>query len=367
MSKRQLYHVTNEKGEEVSLDKMCRLVRADQTKRKTVERTRRAAGVVKAPGSKDTVAAAEGGGYMAFCDCFLVFYGSTKGGGVSIALCIPECFDRADGVKGLEEISTTELLDPKSSAQLNVLKPRLASDKITFSVESTLEKMAVSGAVLRPINPVLQGGAFEMEIEELRAAMDIGWAEIEAVGADKHVKPSRLSALPYVNDQGVALLMCMGTEGLGPTSAGPVSERRVTCPVEACGQEWAATLMRQHVGKHILYDRKLLQASMPCGFCGGESAQYSSDLSQLTGCAVWLKTQQPRMQCKFLDGDIKYSMTSASKCTKTSPCTNVPKLCAVCAKKPGVVHWKYNMAEPTPPRPPQKNPQSPRRSENGSL
>ena len=64
---------------------------------------------------------------------------------------------------------------------------------------------------------------------------------------------------------------------------------------------------------------------------------------QLTGCAVWLVKGQPRMHCQLFGGDVKYTMGTAKKSSKASPCTNVPLLCATCPQKPGVVHWKLNM------------------------
>jgi hypothetical protein len=105
--------------------------------------------------------------------------------------------------------------------------------------------------------------------------------------------------------------------------------------------------MRQHIGYHLLTDGALRPAnSLPCGLCGGPSSQFSSDLSQAVGCAVWLKgrSAQPEIACKLL-GRTTFSMVPAKKCAASTPCTNVPLKCPVCPSKPGVVHWKLNMIE----------------------
>ena len=98
----------------------------------------------------------------------------------------------------------------------------------------------------------------------------------------------------------------------------------------------------EFIGFHLLHEPQRVPATYPCGFCGSESAQFSSDLSQLSGCAVWLSRGQPKMHCKLV-GDVKYSIASAAKSSKAAPCTNRPMLCPQCPVKPGVVHWKLNM------------------------
>ena len=63
-----------------------------------------------------------------------------------------------------------------------------------------------------------------------------------------------------------------------------------------------------------MHEPSKITAKYPCGFCGGESAQFSPDFSQLTGCAVWLDPKgQPKMHYKLV-GDVKYSIASAAKC-----------------------------------------------------
>ena len=86
-----------------------------------------------------------------------------------------------------------------------------------------------------------------------------------------------------------------------------------------------------------------MQSILPCGMCGGESAQFSSDVDQLAGCAIWLENKQPRMRCK-LAGSVKFAIGPAAKVSDNAPFTNRPVKCPECAPKPGVFHWSLNMA-----------------------
>jgi hypothetical protein len=125
----------------------------------------------------------------------------------------------------------------------------------------------------------------------------------------------------------------------------PGAGMHVKCAI--CSQTWSADTIRQHMGFHILHERQKVTAVLPCGFCGGESAQYSTDFTQVPGCAVWIEKKQPKMHCKLVGGDMKYSMAAAKKSTTAAPCTNVPMLCPTCPqpgrRRNGVVHWKLNM------------------------
>ena len=86
--------------------------------------------------------------------------------------------------------------------------------------------------------------------------------------------------------------------------------------------------MSRHIGFHILAGDCV---NYPCDFCGIGST-----------CSIQLKkTSQhhkgPHSDCKYF---YKFSLTSATKVTARSPCTNVPMQCTICQQ----VHWKYNMA-----------------------
>ena len=146
------------------MDKACRQARRGFELHKSTERNQRAAGAAKVTPRKKTTAPETGAVVIAGCDALLAFFGSKKGG-VSAAIVVAEFFNRSDGTSGLAEMIAASLLDPKSSAQLNVLKPEIVanSGKIRFGTGSSIGKMTLSGAMLRVINPDLTGLFFALE------------------------------------------------------------------------------------------------------------------------------------------------------------------------------------------------------------
>ena len=146
---------------------------------------------------------------------------------------VAEFFNYPDGTSGLAEMSVVSLLDPKSSAQLKVLKPEIvaSSRKIRFGVGSSIGKMALPGAMLRMINLDLTGRFFELKHEALRMTIDLGWAAICSAGMSQHLKTASIAALPYVGTSGRALYICMGTD-LGRS---PFYSQRDSRPVPAQG------------------------------------------------------------------------------------------------------------------------------------
>jgi hypothetical protein len=344
---RKVYKVKDATGTDVNLDTVCRKMRKGFLLRKTVARTGRVAGVPKA-GSKAPVPRASGeegdDSLIAGCDPVFFFFGSKEG--VSVAVGVVEHFASASGSKGLAEISAAALADPNASATVLVMKALVVSEKIRFDPSKSCGVVEVAGVLVQPLNPdLVDSHVFELGLLEMQQAMDVRWSSIcDAASTQKALKKTTLSALPYRDDSGVALFVCAGTEGSSPpTGTADGLEQRVVCAIVDCGQVWSAKAMRQHMGFHLLFEREKVPALMPCGFCGGESAQNTSDRTQLTGCAVWLVKGQPRMHCQLFGGDVKYTMGTAKKSSKASPCTNVPLLCATCPQKPGVVHWKLNM------------------------
>ena len=80
----------------------------------------------------------------------------------------------------------------------------------------------------------------------------------------------------------------------------------------------AKNAMSRHIGFHILAGDCV---NYPCDFCGIGST-----------CSIQLKeTSQhhkgPHSDCKYF---YKFSLTSATKVTARSPCTNVPMQCTIC-------------------------------------
>lgn len=89
--------------------------------------------------------------------------------------------------------------------------------------------------------------------------------------------------------------------------------------------------MRLHIGIHMILKSIPINPTT-CGFCG------------TMGCSLSLETNIPGKNapncplsnCTFFT---KFSLKSAEKSTKTSPCTNRPVKCEVCK----LVYWSYNI------------------------
>ena len=97
-----------------------------------------------------------------------------------------------------------------------------------------------------------------------------------------------------------------------------------------CDKKVKEKNMRKHVaGSHIIKEK----LENVCGFCG------------LSGCYIGIEVGSGRgktatrvvsSHCEYRK---KFSLKSAEKCTKSSPCTNRPVTCPLC----NTVHWSYNM------------------------
>jgi len=288
----------------------------------------------------------------------------------TIAVGLAEYFTSPDGDSGLHEIQIDQLEDPGTIVHVQIMKMTLhmkpghsAGDEaeevgderdnevlILFSPRSFLGTLDVKGPACRLLNPETEeidgSTCYTFEADTLCVVCDMFWNEISLNGNTSSLQKFNSQILPYLNDAGFPWYIAPGTEvgSPGTLSTPRSSGQTVNCPFGDCGETLKIIDMRQHMGAHLLHERSRFSAVMPCGYCGGESAQHSSDLSQLSGCAIWLVGGQARMYCKLLGGDApKYSMKCAGKCTDASPCTNRPMQCPLCPKKPGVVHWKVNM------------------------
>lgn len=127
----------------------------------------------------------------------------------------------------------------------------------------------------------------QINTETLAASAQLLWADMEL---KKQLTAFRADNFPYTGGDGLPLFIAFGTEISHPRARGgggdSNAETAVTCPI--CAEEWLPSAMRQHIGFHMVHEKQLVTATYPCGFCGGECAPISSDLSQSTGCAVWL-------------------------------------------------------------------------------
>eukprot|EP00899_Mesostigma_viride_P001224 jgi/Mesvir1/11101/Mv02469-RA.1 len=100
--------------------------------------------------------------------------------------------------------------------------------------------------------------------------------------------------------------------------------------------------MRGHVGAHILSGRLCPDShnlAAPhnlslCGFCGQSSSE--------TTCKVTLTSKRGGAQATVACSSFtKFNYASAAKYSKSSPCTNVPRVCGVCPGGNTIV-WSYD-------------------------
>jgi hypothetical protein len=95
-----------------------------------------------------------------------------------------------------------------------------------------------------------------------------------------------------------------------------------------------------HIGAHILHDPKVDRSSEPCGLCLQPSPMCQFYLKKGKGAKGTLKINHAASKgCPNL---IKFSYGTASRSSKSSPCSNVPIRCPLCSSSDPAV-WKYNM------------------------
>ena len=224
--------------------------------------------------------------------------------GVAVALAIGEQFKGPDGTEGLTEIKVSEMADTKFAVAASVMKPSLSSSAespstLLFSPASFLGKADVSGAAVQISNPELSHDSdghvvFAATIEKPRELMDLSWASVSEETKTTIAKSNgacKVVNFPYTTSLEEPLFIAMGTEGellIGTTTAprGVSNKPIMEYPIGGCGQSWKASLIRHHMGYHLIHQRNRVQSILPCGMCGGESAQFSSDVDQLAGCAI---------------------------------------------------------------------------------
>ena len=334
------------------MDRACRTIQRGVA-RKATERNLRAAGVTKTP-ARHAAPFTASGEVVHILDPFIAFVKTPQC--VTAVVGMAEQFKRSNDESGVAFIQTGELQDKATVVKLRLLRIKYAADQpgyVHFSTISFIGSADFTGPTCHVVNPdkvdFLDGAPhLRFETEALVASVRLWW---DALGIHKPpLCTFRSGNVPYPGVNGLPLYVAEGTETSGPAAlgggggGGSIAEVAVTCPV--CSEEWVPSAMRQHIGFRLLHEPERVPATYPCGFCGRESAQFSSDLSQLSGCAVWLSRGQPKMHCKLV-GDVKYSIASAAKSSKAAPCTNRPMLCPQCPLKPGVVHWKLNMRKST--------------------
>ncbi len=261
--------------------------------------------------------------------------------GITVAIGRAEAFT-VSGEAGLSQARPSDLEDNASRVQLRVFQVSVTNEAVTFNPGAVSGTVEVAGAVVRPLNPDFTEDkrGYTIEPGVLEVIIDAYHEDIVRKEKTSLIKKTTNPFLPYTYDDGTPFYTAMDSEGAAPAAS---TDADVTCGV--CGSSVSITKMRQHMGKHLLLERGKVKARLPCAFCGGESAQRSTDMSQVAGCPVWLEGGQPRTYCQLYGGQVpKWSMGPAKKVKPTNPCTNVPLECPTCPRRPTpVVHWKLNM------------------------
>jgi len=107
------------------------------------------------------------------------------------------------------------------------------------------------------------------------------------------------------------------------------------CPDVLVSQMSGPKLL-EHMGAHILHDLHIKDADNPCGLCLNTGSRCVFRLIKRN------KVDQIDMTNSRCPNLRKIQLTSASKYSKASPCTNVPLRCPLCPKESDCV-WKYNL------------------------
>lgn len=126
-------------------------------------------------------------------------------------------------------------------------------------------------------------------------------------------QPTQLACLPYHPSLAVSLQ---------PGEAA----NKISC--QLCGEAVEKKAMRKHVGKHIIKELGIV-----CGYCGLASCSIALVRGSGRGKTM---TMIPGSNCAY---QVKFSLKSAEKSTKSSPCTNRPITCEHCK----TVQWSYNL------------------------
>jgi hypothetical protein len=95
----------------------------------------------------------------------------------------------------------------------------------------------------------------------------------------------------------------------------------------------------EHIGSHVLYDSTIDRSSEPCGLCLLPSPMCAFYLKKTKGRIHSLQLDHKKSRCQNI---MKFSYAVASKSEGTSPCSNVPIKCPLCADEASAV-WRYSI------------------------
>ncbi|PPQ83076.1 hypothetical protein CVT26_011922 [Gymnopilus dilepis] len=99
--------------------------------------------------------------------------------------------------------------------------------------------------------------------------------------------------------------------------------------------------MLQHIGSHILFDKKVARSDEPCGLCLRPSMICQHFLKKGRGARGKLTFDHDRTRTCPVKHSISYSV--AVKSSDSSPCSNAPIICPLCSDKHDPAVWRYNM------------------------
>lgn len=121
------------------------------------------------------------------------------------------------------------------------------------------------------------------------------------------------------------------------------------CRVQGCNRHVPLAEMRGHVGAHILLGdcsppdaEPALPAQGICGWCGGEG--HTTTLGKGKAAAT---VRAASSTCSYKYLQLRYK--SASRGSKTSPCTNVPVACAACQAANNATYVRVELLLPRSP------------------
>ena len=280
--------------------------------------------------------------------------------GISAVLATAVSFTGASGEKGLGSISLAELKGAKCTAYCRVLQAEFSPcpDTLVFGKGSVGEEFTTAGVCISQFNPVTRNdnGAIEwvVDVSEWSDAVEVLYAALSTAGRKPKLATLLQPRSTYSGLTGDAVCVATGTEDGHPSASALAASKEATVKCGICNMEWEADKIRHHIGAHVLTGDwgQIPIASRPrypCGICGTrEAGQYTPFPLSVTGCPVSLSkhnsTHKAVHQCKHVPVPT-YSLASALKSNKSTPCTNAPIICRGCPPKPmPVVIYKHSMA-----------------------
>ncbi|PPR05743.1 hypothetical protein CVT26_008496 [Gymnopilus dilepis] len=242
------------------------------------------------------------------------------------------------------------------SYQLLGLRPSTSDDDASMAHDwrtySTAERtFAVPGCVVQPINPEISNPnslgtpIFFLLESRMLNAMSASLYEGLAKSNRKLIPKfgDRTSEYPYRERLGKA---CFLAQNAADTQASNIDDDElIACPL--CTdpmiyfEPGQGQRMLQHIGSHILFDKKVARSDEPCGLCLRSSSICQHFLKKGRGARGKLTFDHERTRTCPVKHSISYSVAMES--SETSPCSNVPIVCPLCSEKHDPAVWRYNM------------------------